>query len=185
MNSNVENPNKKAGEKRKSIISTTSAERRSSITGLSDDSFYIENSTPVMASSGDEDKINIEALGVRVECSTCNVRLGPQAMTMHLQGKPHLKKVEHLLMEDSKFNWCPVCSVQLSSLKQAFSHCMSKQHCEKLLKQQGVDLQAQIHPKRKHMVAIWDSSNSNNSRNQFIPVNKRCIKQFIKVLAGS
>ena len=38
-----------------------------------------------MASSGDEDKINIEALGVRVECSTCNVRLGPQAMTMHLQ----------------------------------------------------------------------------------------------------
>ena len=76
MNSNVENSNKKAGEKRKrqrsqwnctkmytsegrallnevhlferlqSIISTTSAERRSSITGLSDDSFYIENSTP-------------------------------------------------------------------------------------------------------------------------------------------
>ena len=34
------------------------------------------------------------------------------------------------------------------------------------------------------MAAIWDSS-SNNSRNQFIPVNKRCIKQFIKVLAGS
>ena len=35
------------------------------------------------------------------------------------------------------------------------------------------------------MAAIWDSSSSNNSRNQFIPVNKRCIKQFIKVLAGS
>lgn len=34
------------------------------------------------------------------------------------------------------------------------------------------------------MAAIWDSS-SNNSRNQYIPVNKRCIKQFIKVLAGS
>ena len=43
------------------------------------------NRSWVMASSGDEDKINIEALGVRVECSTCNVRLGPQAMTMHLQ----------------------------------------------------------------------------------------------------
>ena len=64
---------------------------------------------------------------------------------MHLQGKPHLKKVEHALMEESKFNWCPICSVQLSSLKQAFSHCMSKQHCEKLLKQQGVD----FGPKRK------------------------------------
>ena len=66
-------------------------------------------------------------------------------MTMHLQGKPHLKKVEHALMEESKFNWCPICCVQLSSLKQAFSHCMSKQHCEKLLKQQGVD----FGPKRK------------------------------------
>ena len=42
--------------------------------------------------------------------------------TFIVKGKPHLKKVEHLLMEDSKFNWCPVCSVQLSSLKQAFSH---------------------------------------------------------------
>lgn len=35
------------------------------------------------------------------------------------------------------------------SVKSEKSHCMSKQHCEKLLKQQGVDLQAQIHPKRK------------------------------------
>jgi len=98
-----------------------------------------------MASSGDEDKIGIDNLSVRVECAVCNVRLGPQAMTMHLQGKPHLKKVEHALMEESKFNWCPICCVQLSSLKQAFSHCMSKQHCEKLLKQQGVD----FGPKRK------------------------------------
>ena len=35
------------------------------------------------------------------------------------------------------------------------------------------------------MVEIWDSNSSNNSRNQFIQVNKRCIKQFIKVLAVS
>lgn len=170
---------KKIGEKRKSIISTTSGERRGSMTGnLSDDSFYIENSTPVMASSGDEDKINLEALGVRVECSTCNVRLGPQAMTMHLQGKPHLKKVEHLLMEDSKFNWCPVCSVQLSSLKQAFSHCMSKQHCEKLLKQQGVDLDGQ-NKKRKHMDKMLDKYNPKQIINSMW-VNKQCIKQFTK-----
>jgi len=63
-------------------------------------------------------------------------RLGPQAMTMHLQGKPHLKKIEHYLMEDSKLSWCPICSVPLSSLKQAYSHCMSKQHCEKLVRSQ-------------------------------------------------
>ena len=44
-----------------------------------------------------------------------------------VKGKPHLKKVEHLLMEDSKFNWCPVCSVQLSSLKQAFSEGFKNQ----------------------------------------------------------
>ena len=31
-----------------------------------------------MASSGDEDKIGIDNLSVRVECSICNVRLGPQ-----------------------------------------------------------------------------------------------------------
>ena len=65
---------------------------------------------------------------------------------IYLKGKPHLKKVEHMLMEESKFNWCPVCSVQLSSLKQAFSHCMSKQHCERLLHQQGVEVYI---PKRK------------------------------------
>ena len=35
------------------------------------------------------------------------------------------------------------------------------------------------------MVEIWDSNSSNNSRNQFTQVNKRCIKQFIKVLAVS
>ena len=40
-------------------------------------------------------------------------------------------------------------------VKSEKSHCMSKQHCEKLLKQQGVDLQAQIHPKRK--VSFWFS----------------------------
>ena len=57
-------------------------------------------------------------------------------MTMHLQGKPHLKKIEHYLMEDSKLSWCPICSVPLSSLKQAYSHCMSKQHCEKLVRSQ-------------------------------------------------
>ena len=31
-----------------------------------------------MASSGDEDKIGIDNLSVRVECAVCNVRLGPQ-----------------------------------------------------------------------------------------------------------
>jgi len=118
-----------------------------------------------MASSGDEDKISVNDLGVRVECSVCNVRLGPQAMTMHLQGKPHLKKVEHMLMEESKFNWCPVCSVQLSSLKQAFSHCMSKQHCERLLHQQGVEVYI---PKRKF------SMRPDNSVKFIKEYNKQC-----------
>lgn len=80
-----------------------------------------------------------DGLGHRVECAVCNVRLGAQAMTMHLQGKPHLKKIEHFLMEDSKLSWCPICCVPLSSLKQAYSHCMSKQHCEKLVRQQKED----------------------------------------------
>ena len=135
----------------------------------SEDGFHIQNQSPELLSEDDmtspiEKKTGDDGLGIRVECAVCNVRLGAQAMTMHLQvtlrysssilkriilkGKPHLKKIEHFLMEDSKLSWCPICSVQLSSLKQAFSHCMSKQHCERLVKQQK-DITAENTMKRK------------------------------------
>jgi len=101
----------------------TSDGRKSQAGSRTEDAFHVQNQNSDEQQTDEEvaEKKGDDGLGIRVECSVCNVRLGAQAMTMHLQGKPHLKKIEHFLMEDSKLSWCPICSVQLSSLKQAFS----------------------------------------------------------------
>ena len=74
-------------EKRRSLEKERRSEKRR-------DSFHIQNNVP----SSDEQQSDTsesdssssmthgdDGLGVRVECAVCNVRLGAQAMTMHLQ----------------------------------------------------------------------------------------------------